>query len=85
MKQELNLAKWWRHLSGRTVVESAVFYTMPTKMAPPGGEIWHFFFVQATLSFILYHMQKFLDIFNILGVVRYWSFELTGSFYIIFL
>ena len=53
MKHKLNFATWWRYITGRKVVENAIFNTLTTKMPP------------------------YLDIFNILGVVRYRSFELT--------
>ena len=46
-------------------------------MAPSGGEIY-FCFIETSPNFLIYNMQKkYLDIFNILGVVRYKSLEVT--------
>ena len=56
MKHKFNIATWWRHFSVRKVVK--LFYTLTTKIPPPGGEIQYFFSIQTTLNFLLYHMQK---------------------------
>ena len=39
MKQKFNFATWWRYISGR----KCYVYTLTTKMAPPGGEIYFLF------------------------------------------
>jgi len=47
-------------------------------MPPPADEIYFFLFNRNTPKFIaLSHAKKLPDIYNILGVVRYGSFELT--------
>ena len=42
MKQKFNFATWWRYISRRN------FYTLTTKMAPPGGEIYFLFHTNNT-------------------------------------
>ena len=75
MKQKLNVATWWRYISGRKVLENAIFILWPLKWRHQAVKI-NICFIQTTLHFLLYHMQKNVpDIFNMLGVVRFLKFE----------
>ena len=55
--------------------------SLTTKMTPPGGELYWFFVIEASLNFSLTYAKKiiakYLHIFDILGVVRYRSFAPT--------
>jgi len=57
MKQKFNLATWWRYISGRKLVENAIFILSPLKWRHQVAK-FNFCFIQATLNFILYHMQR---------------------------
>jgi len=62
-KKTINFATWWCHFSGQSI---KIAFSA-TKMAPPGGEIYYYF-IETSLHFLLYHMQKnFPDILNILN------------------
>jgi len=64
MKQK-NFDIWWRYISG----QKCYFYTLATKMAPPGGEIYFLFHTNnAKFPFLSHAKKNYLDIFNILGV-----------------
>jgi len=73
MKQKLNVATWWRYISGPKVAE-ILFYTLTTKMAPQVAK-FNFCFIQTRLNFVLYHTQNFLaDIFNRSGALQnFWA------------
>jgi len=73
MKQKFNFATWWRYISGRKYY----CYTLATKMALPGCEIYFLFHTNNAKLPSLSDAQNYLDIFNILGLVRYKSFVLT--------
>jgi len=57
MKQKLNFATWWRYISRRTLVENAIFILWPLKWHPQ-VVIINICFMQTTLNFLPYHMQK---------------------------
>ena len=69
MKQKLNFATWWRYSSGQSI-KIAFSTTFRALKWRHQVEILNLCLIEASLNFLLYHMQKtFLDIFNILGVV----------------
>ena len=58
MKQKLHFATRWRHFSGQSITK-IIFYHFPiTNIAPPGGEIMFFCFIEATCR-ALSHAKQF--------------------------